>query len=313
VKSATKLLESAKAQGYKEDTVALYSDDSAPGHQLSDLLKRDDIVGVVIVLPILVQPDIVRQALAAGKHVLCEKPIAKDVATAKELVREYVSIYQPKGQIFSIAEQFRFIKGFETAKALVAQKIGQLTQIHLRTWGFVKAEGNKYYETEWRKAPQYQGGFLLDGGVHFTALLRFVSGQEVVQTKSFARQIADHLPPADTINASILTDGGDTGTIAMSFASPKQGWEAHFLGKTGAVSVYGQKKGFRIELLDQDGKIQKEEVDDSNGLDLEVAAFLEAISKGEAQERASAIEGYNDVALVESLLTDSGKVDIWKH
>ena len=40
-------------------------------------------------LPILVQPDFIKKALSAGKHVLAEKPIAKDVATATELLDWY--------------------------------------------------------------------------------------------------------------------------------------------------------------------------------------------------------------------------------
>jgi predicted dehydrogenase len=34
------------------------------------------------------------------------------------------------------------------------------------------ALGIKYHATEWRAVPDYQGGFLLDGGVHFAAAIR---------------------------------------------------------------------------------------------------------------------------------------------
>ena len=72
-------LASAKSAA-ESHAVDLYSDDSQP---LDALLARDDISAVIIALPITAQPAVITKALAAGKHVLAEKPIAKDVASAK--------------------------------------------------------------------------------------------------------------------------------------------------------------------------------------------------------------------------------------
>jgi predicted dehydrogenase len=55
---------------------------------------------VIVVLPITLQPTIIRQALAAGKAVLSEKPVAKDVAEGAKLIAEYRSQYAPKGLIW---------------------------------------------------------------------------------------------------------------------------------------------------------------------------------------------------------------------
>ena len=53
------------------------------------LLERDDIEAVDIVLPISIQPEIVAKALAAGKHVISEKPVAPSVADGQQLVDLY--------------------------------------------------------------------------------------------------------------------------------------------------------------------------------------------------------------------------------
>jgi predicted dehydrogenase len=51
-------------------SVDIYSDDSGPGKSLDDLLSRNDIQAVDVVLPITHQPAVIRKCLSAGKHVV---------------------------------------------------------------------------------------------------------------------------------------------------------------------------------------------------------------------------------------------------
>ncbi|PON26976.1 oxidoreductase family protein [Trichoderma gamsii] len=288
----------------------LYADDK-PGHALDDLLQRSDIDAVIIVLPILIQPTIVRQCLAAGKHVLCEKPIAKDVKTARDLIGDYNKLYADKGLIFSIAEQFRFMHEFELGRKWVVEEkaIGDITQAHLRVWRNQPPVG-KWYETPWRKMPEFQGGFLLDGGVHQTALLRFISGQEVVETQGFARQVVPHLPPLDTLNAGILLSGGGTGTISMSFASLRSAGELTLIGTKGSFHIVDGPDGFMLTLDLVSGESRSETVN-SKGVELEIKAFLEAIKTGNAEKRSGPEEALNDLAIIESMCQGGGKVDLY--
>ncbi|KAM0453570.1 hypothetical protein ACHAPV_008904 [Trichoderma viride] len=290
--------------------IDLYAEDK-PGYTLDDLLQRSDIDAVIIVLPILIQPSIVRQCLAAGKHVLCEKPIAKDVKTARDLIGDYNKLYADKGLIFSIAEQFRFMHEFELGRKWIVEEkaIGDITQAHLRVWRNQPPVG-KWYETPWRKAPEYQGGFLLDGGVHQTALLRFISGQEVVETQGFARQVVPHLPPLDTLNAGILLSGGGTGTISMSFASLRSAGELTIIGTKGSFHIVDGPSGFVLTLDLVSGESRSETVN-SKGVELEIKAFLEAIKTGKAEKRSGPEEALNDLAIIESMCQGGGKVDLY--
>lgn len=107
-----------------------------------------------------------------------QKPIAKDVATAKKLIETYESEYKPKGLIWRVAENFAHEHGALRAAELIANGKGPLGPVlfyELRMTGHVKS-GSKYHATEWRTVPDYQGGFLLDGGVHFAAALRVALG-----------------------------------------------------------------------------------------------------------------------------------------
>ncbi|CAK7206611.1 hypothetical protein SEUCBS139899_009411 [Sporothrix eucalyptigena] len=289
--------------------VELYADDT-PGKTLDDLLQRDDIAAVVIVLPITVQPHIIRRCLAAGKHVLSEKPVAQDVHTARQLIDDYNKDYRDKGLIFSVAEQFRFLRELEMARQWVVTEkaIGDITQLHLRIWRNQAPDG-KYYETPWRKVPEYQGGFLLDGGVHQTAMLRYVSGQEVVETHGYARQVAPHLPPLDTVNAGISLSGGGTGTFSMSFASTRRATELVIIGSKGSFHLTDGPEGGYALTLDLLSGEKRQEVIKTNGVDLEIAAFLEAVRAGKAQSRSGPEEALNDLAIIESLCQGGGKVN----
>ena len=82
-KSAEKL-HSAATASLSSDIKLEHGDEG-----LQRVLDNKEIEGVMIVLPITAQPDMVIKCLEAGKHVLSEKPIGKDIKTAKALVEEY--------------------------------------------------------------------------------------------------------------------------------------------------------------------------------------------------------------------------------
>jgi len=56
---------------------------------LESIIQDQSIDAIVMVLPFMYQPDLIRKAWKAGKHVLSEKPIERDVEAAMALVREF--------------------------------------------------------------------------------------------------------------------------------------------------------------------------------------------------------------------------------
>src|ERR1700734_1271977 len=83
------------------------------------------------------------------------------------------------------------------------------------------------YSCRLRKVPPHQGGFLLDGGVHFTAGLRLLMGPEnpLVSLSAYTTQLQEHLPPVDTIDVTAKAKNGATGTISISFGTTLSGSE----------------------------------------------------------------------------------------
>lgn len=312
LKSASECLaEARKFDGLCAENIAVYHDGS-PDAGLVQLLKRDDVTSVIVALPTTVQPAVVLKCLAAGKHVLMEKPIAKDVKDAAALIAEYKSRFQSKNLILAVAEQFRFDLAHEKARQIVADgTIGTLLAAHARIWSNVQP-GNKWYETEWRKVPDYQGGFLLDGGVHFIALLRYVSSDEIEETASFVRQTYDHLPPLDTIQGTLRFRSGALGTISMSWASVKGEYSYNFIGTKGSLTITGADGGTKLVVEDGQGRVVSEEVIAGEGTAQEFLGFFAAIERGQGDERGSPRQALADVAVIESLLNGGGKVQVYK-
>jgi glucose-fructose oxidoreductase len=90
-----------------------------------------------------VQPEFIRKALLAGKHVLSEKPIAKDIATAQELLQWYQTNIDTSKIFWSVGENFRYLTKFIFAAEQV-RTLGKVLNFRVNVHNLVKAD-NKYY------------------------------------------------------------------------------------------------------------------------------------------------------------------------
>ena len=274
-------------------------------------MARSDIDALIIALPILVQPSFIKQALSAGKHVLAEKPLAKDVATGKELIEWYHENIDTKRLNFSIAEQFRYYAAY----AYGAKKVKEYRKV-LGMQTCIQP-GMKYYETEWRKKPEYQGGFLLDGGVHFIAGIRVLLGGGGVRVKkisAYTSLLQDYLPPVDTVDATFQLSNGSTGTFSVSFGTTFSGAEWSVACEGGTVSIDRTK----VTTKPKDGEEKTEDVPDDVGevkqahvpigsVVPEVFSWAKSIQEGKWDPRQSAEEGLADLEILETMLKSGEK------
>jgi len=97
-------------------------------------------------LPIPHQPSVIRKALAAGKHVLSEKPIAGNVVDGQELLEWYSRLGERK-PVWGVAENFRFMESLAYAAQKVKEIGGLLRTFRLEKYGFVGVD-DKYFNTE---------------------------------------------------------------------------------------------------------------------------------------------------------------------
>ncbi|GAA1550574.1 Gfo/Idh/MocA family oxidoreductase [Kribbella sancticallisti] len=82
---------------------------------LEELLGDESVEVVDVAVVPWAQPDVVRQVIAAGKHVLCQKPFAPDLVTARELIDAATRA----GVRLAVNQQLRWDEGIAAARAMV--------------------------------------------------------------------------------------------------------------------------------------------------------------------------------------------------
>ncbi|KAK0664408.1 Uncharacterized protein DIS24_g819 [Lasiodiplodia hormozganensis] len=300
-------LKSAEALASEAPNVDLYSEDAGEGKGYSDLLARPDIKGVIIALPIPAQPAYIKAALSAGKHVLSEKPIAKDVAEARELLEWYNKNIDKSKVTWGVAENFRFFESYQYGAEKV-KELGKVVSFSQRMHILVK-EGSKYHATSWRKNPTHQGGFLLDGGVHFIAAVRMLvsSAGDATSVSALTAQHIPYLPPVDTVDAVWRLSNGASGTFSTSFAAPVGGHEYRVVCEGGTVTTgFGSapmSPAFvTVQRAGVDGEERKEFPESSFGVGPEVEAWGEKLEKGGFDERQAPEQALKDLEILEAML-----------
>ncbi|OAL47725.1 NAD(P)-binding protein [Pyrenochaeta sp. DS3sAY3a] len=299
---------SALASAHNSALDTYFDNPSSNDRTLDALLSRSDISTVVIALPITAQPPIIKKALRAGKHVLSEKPIAKDVETAKDLINFYKQLGNQK-PIWAVGENLKFVEGLVIGAEKLKQIGGEVTTFAVEMFTFVD-ESNKWYNTEWRRTPDYQGGFILDGGVHFVAGLRLLLnavGQDISSLTAKTDLVVPILAPVDTVHAVLTTPTGRSGTISMSWATEfKSGLSLQVVTTNGSVAVSAtdvkiKRKGQEEETI---------QYKFSMGVKQEMEAFSASLLKGKVNAKQSIEEALKDLQVLEGMLKsgETGKM-----
>jgi predicted dehydrogenase len=286
-KTARTLIEDAKLEG-----VELFSGDNG----IEKLLARSDIQAVIVAVPISHVPAIVKKSLLAGKHVLSEKPIAKDVATSRDLIEFHRN--NTPNLVYAVAENFRYLDAVREAKKLL-KSYGKITTFLVQVHQFMDQE-NKWYLSPWRTVPDYQGGFILDGGVHFIAALREALDVPVERVSAFGSQNLPYLPPIDTLNATVLLKNGATGIFSVSFGTSKSEFDIIIEAENGYVTIAPNKLTYKKRTEETIHEISYK--DAVPLVQREVDSFTEALLTGKQDPLQDPVAAFEDIAFIEQAL-----------
>ncbi|EHR49791.1 putative dehydrogenase [Saccharomonospora marina XMU15] len=143
------------------------------------LLERDDVQLVDICTPGDTHAEIAVAALEAGKHVLCEKPLANSVEEAERMVRAAERAAE-RGVRSMVAFNYRRVPALSLARRLVAAgRLGELRHVravYLQDW-----LSDATSPMTWRLRKERAGsGALGDIGAHIVDAAQFVTGEQLV-------------------------------------------------------------------------------------------------------------------------------------
>lgn len=135
-----------------------------------ELLQDPEIEAVYIPLPNHLHKEWTIRAAEAGKHVLCEKPLAINANEAEEMV----AACEKAGVVFAEAFMYRYHPRYKLINELISSgEIGEIRGIHgMFTFNNANDSGNVRYKKEWG------GGSLYDVGVYPISAARMILNEE---------------------------------------------------------------------------------------------------------------------------------------
>lgn len=210
------------------------------------LITRDDVDLVDICTPGDTHAEIAIAALEAGKHVLCEKPLANSVAEAEAMVRAAGS----STGLAMVGFTYRRVPAIQLARTLVADgRIG--TVRHVRAQYLQDWIADPQAPLSWRLDKQKAGsGALGDIGAHIVDLAQFVTGESVTGVSAVLETFVKERPVASEHSGLHGTAGTETGPVTVDDA-------AIFLGRMsgGGLATFeatrfawGRKNAIRLEI-----------------------------------------------------------------
>ena len=207
------------------------------------LIADPDIDVVHVCTPNATHAEIARAALEAGKHVICEKPLATTSADALSLV----DLAAERGLVAAVPFVYRFHPMAREARARAARgDTGRLLSVHgayLQDWLATP------HDDDWRVDASLGGPSraFADIGSHLVDLVEFVSGDRIVRLNASTRTVYEQR----AMNVDIATE--DLAAVVVELAS----------GAVGTLLVSqvapGHKNALTVELSGTDASLRFEQ------------------------------------------------------
>lgn len=222
----------------------------------TSVLTRDDIDLVDICTPGDSHKEIALAALAAGKHVLCEKPLANSVAEAQEMA-DAAEQAAKNGVYAMVGFTYRRVPAVQLAAKLVADgRLGEIRQVraqYLQDW-LSDAESPLSWRLDKDKAGS---GALGDIAAHIIDMTQFITGQNITEVSGALKTFVTERPVATDFSGLSGVAGEERGPVTVDDA-------ALFLANLsgGAIGIYeatrfalGRKNALRVEVNGSLGSI----------------------------------------------------------
>ena len=273
-----------------------------------EALADPAVEAVVLATPHALHGAQIEAAVAAGKHVFCEKPLALTKAGAEKAVR----LCRDAGLVLGMGHERRWEPPI--ADLLAKADAGALGRIHQIEANFSHDKFLALDRDNWRlKADQAPAGGMTATGIHLLDLsVRLLGPAESVLC--ICEKLSSDLPQGDTVAAYVKFKGGGTSYVSASLANP-------FMSR---FTVYGSKgwidirdkahveapDGWIVTSATTGGPITTVEVPPAEPVKDNLVSFASAV-RGVETYPITADHLVNNISLLEAIFASasSGKIE----
>ncbi len=210
---------------------------------LEDVLSDPRVDAVVISAPHFQHEPLTIKAAAAGKHVMCEKPIACNLQQADRMIEACKNA----GVLLGVNMVGRYDRGTITAKGLIDRGvIGDFIGWHLH---LVQNKPDSYWsggytgrvQSTWRRSwREAGGGILMMNVLHELDRVRFITGCEIAHASAELATFRRNIEVEDHIAVNYRFDNGAIGTVtASSCAHGNRSHGVRIFGSHGQIDFLG--------------------------------------------------------------------------
>lgn len=269
-------------------------------------IERADVDIVVVATSHDALAGVTLAAVRAGKHVLVEKPAARDAAELTPVIAAAAE----EGVLVRVGFNHRYHRAFVKAREIVSSgELGDLMFIR----GRYGHGGRLGYDQEWRAIKEISGGGeLIDQGVHLIDLARTFLG-DFSEVQGFAHTYFWNMPVEDNGFMLLKTPSKQVAMLHASWTEWKNTFSFEIYGRHGKLDISGLGGSYGVErlayykMLPQMGPPETviwEYPMADNSWDIEFAEFLEEIRLGR-QPAAGLADARAALEIVESIYRES--------
>ena len=238
-------------------------------HTAEELFADPNVQAVDLCTPSYLHAPQAQAALAAGKHVLVEKPMALSAAECDQMI----AAAKRAGKVLMVAQVLRFWPDYVAARDLIRSgRLGDVKQ------AFFYRRCAAPVWSKWMHDKARSGGGVFDLLIHDFDYCQHLFGKpESID----ARGVEDMPKGIDTLEARLIYPGGPLVTIAGGWRHPQAypfSMELTIVCEGGTLDFHSSLR--RLTLYDADGKAQEVPMPDKDGFVAELEAFVEACERG---------------------------------
>jgi predicted dehydrogenase len=228
---------SAKERALKKSSKIIFTNDF-------NTFLNSGIDIVVISTPDKTHANYILQSLEFGKHILCEKPLTDSLSGIKNILKAAAA---KPNLVFAVQHQMRFLPLHIKIKELIDKgELGRITYIEGYYVHNLTERAKAYHN--WRFVDNATP--LIYSGIHFVDILRWLTGDEIIEVSGMANNIAFPEYPESDLNVNLFKfKSGAIGKVITAFGAPRP--QDH------SIQIYGTKKCIKDNLLfSKDGSFE---------------------------------------------------------